>query len=232
MISQLMKKPAVFAIALAVMFFLVIPDANAHRSGCHSVHSCPSDTGSYVCGDLGNDSQCPGKKDTKAAKICTKDKKKLDKESAKLVKESRKENLSEKSLKKLLAKDEILQAKIKKLAAKCDVSDGSTVSISDTVIGSGAEAKAGSLLTVKYVGMLPNGTVFDASSKHQPNGFTFPLGAGQVIEGWERGIPGMKVGGKRHLIIPAHQAYGSRGVEGAIPPNTDIIFDIELLRVQ
>jgi peptidylprolyl isomerase len=106
-----------------------------------------------------------------------------------------------------------------------------TLTITDEVVGTGAEAKSGNTVTVHYVGMLPNGTVFDASKKHgQP--FTFALGAGQVIKGWDQGVAGMKVGGKRQLIIPADLAYGSQGAGGLIPPNATLIFEVELLEVK
>jgi peptidylprolyl isomerase len=104
-----------------------------------------------------------------------------------------------------------------------------TLTVSDTVVGTGAEAKAGDTVTVNYVGMLPNGTIFDASEKHG-QAFSFKLGAGQVIPGWDKGIAGMKVGGKRELIIPPDMAYGSRDL-GAIPPNSTLIFQVELLKV-
>lgn len=101
----------------------------------------------------------------------------------------------------------------------------------DIVVGIGTEATAGSRVVVNYVGMLPDGTVFDASSRHgQP--FAFTLGAGDVIRGWDIGVQGMKEGGKRRLIVPAADGYGSQGREGVIPPNATLIFDIELLQVQ
>ncbi|MEK7511015.1 MAG: FKBP-type peptidyl-prolyl cis-trans isomerase [Patescibacteria group bacterium] len=101
----------------------------------------------------------------------------------------------------------------------------------DTVVGTGAEATAGSQVTVNYVGMLPDGTVFDASARHgQP--FSFTLGAGQVISGWDQGVAGMKVGGKRQLVIPPDLAYGAAGAGGVIPPNATLIFEVELLGVQ
>ncbi len=106
--------------------------------------------------------------------------------------------------------------------------------ILDTVAGSGQEAKAGDTVTVNYVGALENGTVFDASSKHPETakGFTFSLGAGQVIKGWDQGIVGMKVGGKRRLVIPAALAYGDRAVGGVIPANSTLIFEVELLSIK
>jgi FKBP-type peptidyl-prolyl cis-trans isomerases 1 len=101
----------------------------------------------------------------------------------------------------------------------------------DTVVGTGAEATTGSTVTVNYVGMLPDGTVFDASANHG-QAFSFPLGAGQVIKGWDQGVVGMKVGGKRRLIIPPAMAYGNQAVGGVIPANATLIFDIELVDVK
>ncbi len=101
----------------------------------------------------------------------------------------------------------------------------------DTIVGTGAEAKAGDTVTVHYVGMLPDGTVFDASRPRGNDGFTFTLGAGQVIAGWDKGVAGMKVGGKRTLTIPPDMAYGASGVQGVIPPNATLIFEVELLKV-
>jgi FKBP-type peptidyl-prolyl cis-trans isomerase len=103
------------------------------------------------------------------------------------------------------------------------------VKIEDLVIGTGAEAKVGSTLTVNYTGTLENGTVFDASYGKQP--FSFPLGAGQVIPGWDKGLAGMKVGGQRRLTIPSELGYGEQG-QGAIPPNATLIFEVELLAVK
>lgn len=102
----------------------------------------------------------------------------------------------------------------------------------DEVVGAGAIAVAGDTVTVNYVGALTNGTVFDASAKHGTDGFTFVLGAGQVIKGWDQGVAGMKVGGKRVLAIPAALAYGDRAMGDAIPANSDLIFEVELLKVQ
>jgi FKBP-type peptidyl-prolyl cis-trans isomerase FkpA len=101
----------------------------------------------------------------------------------------------------------------------------------DVVVGTGAEAKAGDTVTVQYVGMLTNGTVFDASANHGTTGFTFPLGAGQVIKGWDEGVVGMKVGGKRELVIPASLGYGAQSV-GSIPANSTLVFEVELTNVQ
>ncbi|MBI4065872.1 FKBP-type peptidyl-prolyl cis-trans isomerase [Candidatus Kaiserbacteria bacterium] len=104
----------------------------------------------------------------------------------------------------------------------------------DEIVGTGAVAEPGNSVTVNYVGALTNGTVFDASANHQEtvNGFTFNLGAGQVIKGWDQGLVGMREGGKRTLVIPAALAYGSQEVGGVIPANSDLIFQVELLKVQ
>ncbi len=104
--------------------------------------------------------------------------------------------------------------------------------IKDDVVGTGATAEAGDSVTVNYVGALTNGTVFDASANHGTEGFTFNLGAGQVIKGWDQGIVGMKEGGKRTLVIPSALAYGSQEVGGIIPANADLVFQVELLKVQ
>ncbi len=108
----------------------------------------------------------------------------------------------------------------------------------DSVIGSGAEAKAGMSVTVHYTGWLyepsvsdHKGRKFDSSlDRGQP--FNFPLGGGRVIKGWDDGVAGMKVGGKRTLIIPAQMGYGARGAGNVIPPNATLLFDVELLGVK
>lgn len=102
----------------------------------------------------------------------------------------------------------------------------------DDVVGTGAAAAAGDSITVNYVGSLTNGTVFDASANHGTTGFTFTLGAGQVIKGWDEGIVGMKEGGKRTLLIPAELAYGAQSPAPSIPANSALIFQVELLKVQ
>lgn len=107
----------------------------------------------------------------------------------------------------------------------------------DTVTGTGKEAQPGKTVQVHYTGWLrdtqaeqQHGKAFDSSVGRGP--FNFNLGEGRVIKGWEQGVPGMKVGGKRTLVIPSHLAYGSRGAgKGVIPPDADLIFDIELLDV-
>ena len=101
----------------------------------------------------------------------------------------------------------------------------------DLVVGTGKTVKAGQTVTVNYVGVLyKNGKEFDSSwSRNQPA--TFPLTTGGVIEGWVKGIPGMKVGGRRELIIPASMAYGSKGSGSTIPPNSPLVFVVDLLSV-
>lgn len=98
----------------------------------------------------------------------------------------------------------------------------------DLIIGTGEEAKKGDRITVHYKGTLTNGKEFDSSYTKQP--FTFTLGSGEVIKGWDEGIVGMKVGGKRKLIIPPDLAYGNKQ-QGNIPPNSTLIFEVELLKV-
>jgi peptidylprolyl isomerase/FKBP-type peptidyl-prolyl cis-trans isomerase FkpA len=102
--------------------------------------------------------------------------------------------------------------------------------IEDSKVGTGAEAVAGKSVTVHYTGWLTNGTKFDSSKDHgQP--FSFQLGAGQVIKGWDQGVAGMKVGGVRKLTIPPSLAYGANGAGGVIPPNATLVFEVELLGV-
>lgn len=103
--------------------------------------------------------------------------------------------------------------------------------ITDLVVGTGAEASAGQTVVVHYRGTLENGEQFDASyDRGTP--FSFPLGAGRVIKGWDEGVQGMKVGGKRKLVIPPDLGYGSRGAGGVIPPNATLLFEVELLEVK
>jgi peptidylprolyl isomerase len=99
----------------------------------------------------------------------------------------------------------------------------------EIIPGTGAEAKDGDSVTVNYVGVLySNGKVFDASWKRNEP-FSFTLGKGQVIPGWDQGVAGMKVGGRRELIIPAELAYGKRGSPPTIPPNSPLVFVVDLL---
>lgn len=105
----------------------------------------------------------------------------------------------------------------------------------DTLIGEGATAVAGQMVSVHYTGWLQNpdgskGNKFD-SSKDRNQAFEFPLAAGHVIKGWDEGVQGMKVGGARTLVIPSALGYGARGAGGVIPPNATLIFEVELLAV-
>ncbi len=102
--------------------------------------------------------------------------------------------------------------------------------IEEVVVGTGAEARAGQRVRVHYTGRLTNGTKFDSSlDRNDP--FGFKLGAGEVIKGWDQGVAGMKVGGKRKLTIPPELAYGDSGFPGAIPPGATLVFDVELVAV-
>ncbi len=101
----------------------------------------------------------------------------------------------------------------------------------DLVVGSGEVAENGDTVSVHYTGWLEDGTKFDSSlDRNQP--FEFTLGQGQVIPGWEQGIQGMKVGGKRRLTIPAELAYGKQEYGGVIPPNATLVFEVELLAIK
>ncbi len=103
--------------------------------------------------------------------------------------------------------------------------------IDDFVIGEGAEVKAGDTVVIHYTGTLENGQKFDSSvDRNQP--FETKIGTGQVIKGWDEGVIGMKVGGKRRLTVPPELGYGKQGVQGAIPPNSTLIFDLELLQIK
>lgn len=123
------------------------------------------------------------------------------------------------------------------LAGGADPEAVSEVQITDVKRGSGEAATRGSLVTVHYTGWLHDpdakdhkGKQFDSSRGDTP--FQFTVGAGQVIAGWDEGLLGMKVGGKRTLVIPPEMGYGERGAGGSIPPNATLIFDVELLQVR
>ena len=133
----------------------------------------------------------------------------------------------------LLATQSVYSQSVKKGAAPVT----KLVSI-DNKVGSGAEAVSGKSVDVHYTGWLysetePNhkGKKFD-SSVDRGSVFSFPLGGGRVIKGWDEGVVGMKVGGKRTLIIPADMGYGARGAGGVIPPNATLVFDVELFAVK
>ncbi len=111
------------------------------------------------------------------------------------------------------------------------ITTASGLQYEDLVEGTGPEAKAGDSVQVHYTGTLTDGSKFD-SSRDRGSPFSFQLGAGRVIKGWDEGVAGMKVGGKRKLHIPAALGYGSRGAAGVIPPNAELIFEVELLGVR
>lgn len=121
------------------------------------------------------------------------------------------------------------------MAAPTVVTTDSGLKYTDTVVGKETEAVSGKTVSVHYTGWLDDkgahGKKFDSSvDRGEP--FSFSLGAGQVIKGWDEGVKGMKVGGKRTLMIPSKLAYGASGAGGVIPPNADLIFDVELLGVK
>ncbi|MCS6292865.1 MAG: FKBP-type peptidyl-prolyl cis-trans isomerase [Nitrospira sp.] len=112
-----------------------------------------------------------------------------------------------------------------------EITTSSGLQYIDQVVGTGDTAKAGQTVSVHYTGWLTNGKKFDSSvDRGQP--FSFRLGVGQVIKGWDEGVQGMKIGGKRKLTIPSNLGYGARGAGGLIPPHATLVFDVELLGVQ
>ena len=111
-----------------------------------------------------------------------------------------------------------------------EITTASGLVYEDTVVGEGAEAKAGQQVSVHYTGWLTNGSKFD-SSKDRDEPFEFPLGRRNVIAGWDEGVQGMRVGGVRKLTIPPQLGYGARGAGGVIPPNATLVFEVELLDI-
>ena len=111
------------------------------------------------------------------------------------------------------------------------ITTASGLQITDEVVGTGAEVKAGDTISANYTGMLEDGTVFDASARHGGPA-SFPIGVGRVIQGWDEGIVGMKVGGTRRLVIPGDLAYGPQGMpQAGIPGNATLIFEVEVVGV-
>jgi FKBP-type peptidyl-prolyl cis-trans isomerase len=103
--------------------------------------------------------------------------------------------------------------------------------IEDILVGTGAPVKSGDTISIHYLGTLMDGTKFDSSyDRGQP--FETQIGVGMLIEGWDKGIPGMKIGGKRKLTIPSQMAYGSRGAGSLIPPDSDLVFEVELVSIE
>jgi len=112
-----------------------------------------------------------------------------------------------------------------------EVTTASGLKYTDEKVGTGAEAKPGQTAVVHYTGWLTDGKKFD-SSKDRGQPFSFPLGGGRVIKGWDEGVQGMKVGGVRKLTIPPQLGYGASGAGGVIPPNATLVFEVELLDVK
>jgi peptidylprolyl isomerase len=116
------------------------------------------------------------------------------------------------------------------MAEESLISTDSGLQYVDIVEGTGAMPQPGQRVTVHYTGTLEDGTKFD-SSRDRGRPFTFQIGVGQVIKGWDEGVGTMRVGGQRKLVIPSELGYGSRGAGGVIPPNATLLFDVELLRI-
>lgn len=130
----------------------------------------------------------------------------------------------------MASKKDVVASKPAAASAAGKLADVTKLQMVDTKIGTGAAAKSGDRVKVHYTGMLTNGNKFDSSvDRGQP--FEFNLGAGQVIQGWDKGVEGMKVGGKRRLSIPYQEAYGEQGRPPVIPPKATLHFDIELLDI-
>jgi FKBP-type peptidyl-prolyl cis-trans isomerase FkpA len=126
---------------------------------------------------------------------------------------------------------EFRKIEIKELGKSRVITTESGLKYEDLVVGTGAAAGVGDTVEVHYTGWLISGTKFDSSrDRRQP--FSFKLGDGKVIKGWEEGVAGMRVGGKRKLTIPPELGYGSRGAGSAIPPNATLVFEVELLKIK
>lgn len=117
------------------------------------------------------------------------------------------------------------------IQVQTNVAPVTSLKIEDAQVGTGAEAVTGKVVSVHYTGWLTNGTEFDSSRKRGVP-FEFKLGDRKVIAGWDQGVVGMKVGGKRKLTIPPQLAYGEKGIGGVIPPNATLVFEVELMGVQ
>jgi peptidylprolyl isomerase len=127
--------------------------------------------------------------------------------------------------------DNTAQEISKKMTTEKIITTPSGLQYVDRIVGTGASPKTGQTVTVHYTGTLENGTKFDSSrDRNQP--FSFKIGVGQVIKGWDEGVLTMKVGGDRKLIVPPDLGYGARGAGGVIPPNATLIFDVELLGIK
>lgn len=114
--------------------------------------------------------------------------------------------------------------------SKNEITTESGLKYIDLEVGTGASPQPGNTVVVHYTGTLEDGTKFD-SSRDRGQPFSFKIGVGQVIKGWDEGVSTMKVGGRRQLIIPADLGYGARGAGGVIPPNATLVFDVELIRI-
>lgn len=128
------------------------------------------------------------------------------------------------------SKDDVTQPQATSDATTSGAPTTGTLQVTDVKAGTGIEATDGKKVSVYYTGTLLDGTKFDSTKDREP--FKFVLGSGMVIQGWDQGVKGMKEGGVRKLVIPPNLAYGNRAVGGVIPPNSTLVFEIELLKVE